>query len=65
MMKNERCDNDKNTSVFAALQSSLCYAPTRRRDKWILDIPCSILDIQILIIFSMLTHLKLKRANFR
>jgi hypothetical protein len=53
MMKNERCDNDKNTSVFAAL----------RRDKWILDIPCSILDIQILKIFSMLTHLKLKRAD--
>ena len=43
MMKNERCDNDKNT--------------------WILDIPCSILDIQILNIFSMLTHLKLKRAK--
>jgi len=42
MMKNERCNIDKNTSVFAALQSSLCYAPTRRRDKWILDIYTSL-----------------------
>ena len=33
-------DSDKNISVFAVLQSSLCYALTRRRDKWIFDIPC-------------------------
>jgi len=52
MMKYERCDNDKNISGFAAIQSSLCYAPTRRRDKWILDIPCSILDIYTPLAYS-------------
>ncbi len=53
-------DSDKNTSVFAVLQSSPPAggsAPIRRRDKWILDIPCWILDIQIL---SISTHLKIK-----
>ena len=40
MLKNTRCDNDKNT--------------------WILDIPCSILDIQLLSIFYISTHLNSK-----
>ena len=36
-------DSDKNAPVFAVPQSSSNkseYAPTRRRNKWILDIPC-------------------------